>query len=335
MTRWPTWFESSVWITARTPETTAITIIPPALNEIAPVSCRAIATRTRRRRNAGSTPRLALATISPGRTESRRQYGLNNGRIRRMLARRTAGSAGRSGGGSPRSWKNIPIGPVLPSGTLTQMRVTVRLFAGLRERAGRARLELEDVSRVEDVWPALGLSGLEMGDEPPGLLYAVNREYAEPGRQLVDGDEVALIPPVSGGSLQLALGPLDVAAVVREVESPEAGAIASFVGTVRRRSRGRDVLHLEYEAFEEMAEEMLERLAAELTERHGLCGVAVHHRLGRVEIGEASVAIAVSAPHRSAALDACREAIETLKTSIPLWKKEVYAGGEEWIGRGS
>jgi molybdopterin synthase catalytic subunit len=174
-----------------------------------------------------------------------------------------------------------------------------------------------------------------MGAEPPGLLYAVNREYVEPGRELADGDEVALIPPVSGGSLQLVLGPLDVAAVVHDVESPEAGAIASFVGTVRRHSRSRDVLHLEYEAFEEMAEEMLERLAAELTERHGLCAVAIHHRLGRVEIGEASVVIAVSAPHRSAALDACREAIETLKATIPLWKKEVYAGGEEWIGRGS
>ena len=215
------------------------------------------------------------------------------------------------------------------------MRVTVRLFAGLRERAGAARVELEDVSRIEDVWPALGLRGIEMGAEPPGLLYAVNREYVEPGRELADGDEVALIPPVSGGSLQLVLGPLDVAAVVRDVESPEAGAIASFVGTVRRHSRGHDVIHLEYEAFEEMAEEMLERLAAELTERHSLCAVAIHHRLGRVEIGDASVVIAVSAPHRSAALDACREAIETLKATIPLWKKEVYAGGEEWIGRGS
>jgi molybdopterin synthase catalytic subunit len=215
------------------------------------------------------------------------------------------------------------------------VRVTVRLFAGLRERAGTARVDLEDVTRIEDVWPALGRSGIEMGAEPPGLLYAVNREYVEPGRELADGDEVALIPPVSGGSLQLVLGPLDVAAVVRDVESPEAGAIASFVGTVRRHSRGRDVLHLEYEAFEEMAEEMLERLAAELTERHALCAVAIHHRLGRVEIGEASVVIAVSAPHRSAALDACREAIETLKGTIPLWKKEVYAGGEEWIGQGS
>jgi molybdopterin synthase catalytic subunit len=210
------------------------------------------------------------------------------------------------------------------------MRVTVRLFAGLRERAGTSRLELEDVARVADVWARLGL-----GDEPPGLMYALNREYVEPTRELADGDEVALIPPVSGGALRLVEGPLDVAAVLREVETPDAGAVASFVGTVRRRSRGRDVLHLEYEAYEEMAEPMLERLAAELTGRHGLCSVAIHHRVGRVEIGEASVAIAVSAPHRAAALDACREAIDTLKETIPLWKKEFYAGGEEWIGRGS
>jgi MoaE-MoaD fusion protein len=210
------------------------------------------------------------------------------------------------------------------------VRVTVRLFAGLRERAGLSRLELEDVARIEDVWPALGL-----GDEPPGLLYAVNREYVEAGHELADGDEVAVIPPVSGGSFRLVGGPLDVAAVLREVETPEAGALASFVGTVRRRSRDRDVVHLEYEAFEEMAEPLLSRLGDELTERYGLSAVAIHHRLGRVEIGEASVVIAVSAPHRATALDACRDAIETLKTTIPLWKKEVYAGGEEWIGRGS
>ena len=210
------------------------------------------------------------------------------------------------------------------------MRVTVRLFAGLRERAGWTSRELEGVRRVDAIW-----NTLELGPEPPGLLYAVNRSYVEPGHELADGDEVALIPPVSGGSFRLIDGPLDVAAVLHEVEDPEAGAVASFVGTVRRRSRERDVVHLEYEAFEEMAEPMLARLGEELTARHGLCAVAVHHRLGRVEVGEASVVIAVSAPHRSAALDACREAIETLKTTIPLWKKEVYAGGEEWIGRGS
>ena len=210
------------------------------------------------------------------------------------------------------------------------MRITVRLFAGLREFAGRSSIDLEDVASVADVWPRLGL-----GDEPGGLLYAVNREYVSADQQLADGDEVALIPPVSGGSFRLMPEPLDVAAVLRQVESPDAGGIASFVGTVRRRSRDRDVLHLDYEAYEEMAEEMLARLGAELTERHGLTAVAIHHRLGRVEIGEPSVVIAVSAPHRAAALDACREAIETLKTSIPLWKKEVYSGGEEWIGQGS
>jgi molybdopterin synthase catalytic subunit/molybdopterin converting factor small subunit len=209
------------------------------------------------------------------------------------------------------------------------MQVTVRLFAGLRERAGWSSRVI-DATTVEDVWPAL-----QLGDEPAGLLYAVNRGYVERSHELAEGDEVALIPPVSGGSFLLVAGPLDVAAVVHEVEDPEAGAIASFVGTVRRRSRERDVLHLEYEAYEEMAEPMLARLGEELTERHRLCAVAIHHRLGRVEIGQASVVIAVSAPHRSAALDACREAIETLKTSIPLWKKEVYTGGEEWIGRGS
>ena len=210
------------------------------------------------------------------------------------------------------------------------MRVTVRLFAGLRERAGRTRLELDDVARVEDVWPAL-----DLGEEPGGLLYAVNREYVERSHELRDGDEVALIPPVSGGAFRVLDAPLDVAAVVREVEQADAGAIATFVGTVRRRSRSRDVLHLEYEAFAEMAEPMLERLATDLTARHGLCAVAIHHRVGRVEIGDPSVVIAVSAPHRAAALDACREAIDTLKATIPLWKKEVYTDGEEWIGRGS
>jgi MoaE-MoaD fusion protein len=210
------------------------------------------------------------------------------------------------------------------------VRVTVRLFAGLRERAGTPRLEIEDVERVGDVWAKLAL-----GEEPAGLLYAVNRDYADRGRALEDGDEVALIPPVSGGAFRLSAEPLELQTAVAEAASDDAGAVATFVGTVRRSSRGRDVLYLEYEAFEEMAEPMLARLADELKAKHGLCEVAIHHRLGRVEIGEPSVVIAVSAPHRAAALEACREAIDTLKGTIPLWKKEVYAGGEEWIGQGS
>jgi len=208
--------------------------------------------------------------------------------------------------------------------------VTVRLFAGLRERAGTGRIELDGVARVGDVWSALAL-----GDEPGGMLYAVNREYAGAERELRDGDEVALIPPVSGGAFLLSGDPLDPTAAAAEVSSDEAGAVATFVGTVRRSSRGREVEYLEYEAYAEMAEPMLFQLGKDLTERHGLTAVAIHHRVGRVDIGEPSVVIAVSAAHRAAALDACREAIDTIKATIPLWKKEVYAGGEEWIGRGS
>jgi len=209
------------------------------------------------------------------------------------------------------------------------MTVTVRLFAGLRERAGWARREIE-ADFVVEVWPALGL-----GEEPGGLLYAVNREYAEPGQELRDGDEVALIPPVSGGTFRVTEEPLSLDAAVAEVADERAGGIATFTGTVRRQSRGREVLYLEYEAYAEMAEDVIAQLAAELDETHDLCGISIHHRVGRVEIGEPSVVIAVSAPHRQAALAACREAIDRLKETVPLWKKEVYEGGEEWVGRGS
>jgi molybdopterin synthase catalytic subunit len=119
------------------------------------------------------------------------------------------------------------------------------------------------------------------------------------------------------------------------VADERAGAIATFLGTTRSHSRGRTVLHLDYEAYEGMAEQVMEELAATLKSKHELCEVAITHRIGRVGIGETSVAIAVSAPHRHAALAACQEAIDTLKETVPLWKKEVYEGGEEWIGRGS
>jgi molybdopterin synthase catalytic subunit len=180
------------------------------------------------------------------------------------------------------------------------------------------------------VWPALGL-----GDEPRGLVYAVNRTYVERGTALADGDEIALIPPVSGGAFLLSEAPLSLEQVATEVASDDAGAIATFVGTTRRQSRGREVVRLEYEAYEGMAEAEMERIANELRERHDVLDVAIHHRIGPVEIGETSVVIAVSAAHRAAALEACREAIDTLKQTVPLWKKELYVGGEEWIGQGS
>ena len=207
--------------------------------------------------------------------------------------------------------------------------MTVRLFAGLRERAGWSSREL-DAATVAEVWPQLGL-----GDEPQGLLYAVNKEYAGRETALADGDEVALIPPVSGGAFRLIAEPIDPNAVIQEVAAPEAGGIATFIGTTRNQSRGRTVHYLDYEAYGGMAEAVMAQLADDLKRKHELCEVAIMHRIGRVDIGELSVVIAVSAPHRAAALAACQEAIDTLKQTVPLWKKEVYEGGEEWIGQGS
>jgi molybdopterin synthase catalytic subunit/molybdopterin converting factor small subunit len=210
--------------------------------------------------------------------------------------------------------------------------VRVKLFAGLRERAGWAERELElpEGARLADVWRAL-----ELGAQPRGLLYALNKGYADRSTELTDGDEVALIPPVSGGSFRLSEEPLSLEAVVEEVRRAEAGAIATFIGTTRIESRGRRVRWLDYEAYPEMAEDVMAQIAARLKERYDLCEVAIHHRVGRVGIGEPSVAIAVSAPHRADALAACKDAIDTLKEAVPLWKKEVYEDGEEWLGRGS
>jgi molybdopterin synthase catalytic subunit len=219
------------------------------------------------------------------------------------------------------------------------MQVRVRLFAALRERAGATERELElpAGARAGDVWPALP----ELGAEPGGVLVAVNQEYVERDHELREGDEVALIPPVSGGAataghaISLSAEPIDVAAVIAAAADERAGAIATFIGTTRIQSRGRTVLYLDYEAYEGMAKREIARIADGLAERYDLCRIAVAHRVGRVEIGETSVAIAISAPHRADALDACKEAIDTLKETVPLWKKEVYEGGEEWIGRGS
>jgi molybdopterin synthase catalytic subunit/molybdopterin converting factor small subunit len=205
------------------------------------------------------------------------------------------------------------------------MGVHVRLFAGLRERAGWSRREIE-ARTVADVWPALGL-----GEEPEGLLYAVNREYAERERQLVDGDEVALIPPVSGGAFRVTDQPLSLEAVAAEVADERAGAVATFTGTVRRQSRGREVTRLEYEAYAEMAQSKLAEIARGALERHGLCAAAVEHRVGDVPLSEPSVAVAVSAPHRGEAFAGAREIIDRVKAEAPIWKKEVEGGEERWV----
>ena len=210
------------------------------------------------------------------------------------------------------------------------MQVTVKLFAGLREQAGWNERRLEAGPTVGDVW-----GELDLGEEPAGLLYAVNQAYADRDRLLAEGDEVALIPPVSGGGFRLVEGPLDLESVIAEVASDHAGAIATFQGTVRRQSRGRVVIALEYEAYSGMAERVMAEIAEGVKARHEVGEIAIAHRVGRCEVGEVSVAIAVSAPHRQDALSACRDVIDELKERVPLWKKELYEGGEEWIGRGS
>ena len=214
------------------------------------------------------------------------------------------------------------------------MVVRVRLFAGLREQAGFSSrdFDLPEGSTCADVAALVGdLIGIFSTD----LAFAVNREYANSQKILSEGDEVALIPPVSGGTCKLTTNPVVIGDLIKEVASENAGAIATFMGTTRIASRGRTVIYLEYEAYEGMAEAELERIAVMLIKKHKLCGLVISHRIGRVDIGEVSVGIAVSAPHRAAAFSACQEAIDTLKETVPLWKKEVYQGGEEWIGQGS
>jgi MoaE-MoaD fusion protein len=217
------------------------------------------------------------------------------------------------------------------------MHVTVRLFAALRERAGTGRRELElpAGATAGDVFAALAI-----GEEPPGLAYAVNQEYSERSAALSDGDEIALIPPVSGGGepdplILLGPEPIDLNRLIAHVSGPDAGAIATFTGTVRETGRDRDVLDLEYEAYAGMAEREIARIARMVVAEHGCLRAAVWHRTGVVAVGEASVAIAVSSAHRAAAFAACKQAIDTLKTTVPIWKKERYADGAVWISQGS
>jgi molybdopterin synthase catalytic subunit/molybdopterin converting factor small subunit len=216
--------------------------------------------------------------------------------------------------------------------------VDVRLFAGLRERAGTGRcaLEVDEGAPVGRVWDLLGL-----GERPPGIAYAVNRAYVEPDHPLADGDEVALIPPVSGGAeaprigVQLTDGPLDIAGLHARANDPRAGAQAAFTGTVRNRTGDKEVLRLEYEAYAEMAVEELERIAHRAAADHGLVAVEIAHRTGVVLPGEASVVIVSTARHRPSALAATQWIIEQLKASVPIWKREVYADGSTWVGQGS
>ena len=203
------------------------------------------------------------------------------------------------------------------------MQVRIKLFAGLRERAGANELELElpDGALVGDA-----LERVRALTDGVPVVMAVNREYAAPGEPLHGGDELALIPPVSGGEVgamhvRMTGEPLALDPLLELVRDPRAGAVVSFLGVTR------EVPELEYEAYAEMAEPQMAEIVRGAIERHGLCAAAVEHRVGTVALSEPSVAIAVSAPHREAAFAGAREIIDELKARVPIWKKEEG----EWV----
>jgi MoaE-MoaD fusion protein len=212
------------------------------------------------------------------------------------------------------------------------MIVRVRLFAQLRERAGARELSLElpEGARVRDALATDAVASLSAGLP---LVMAVNREYADEDAPLSAGDELALIPPVSGGAgdagephVAIVDGPLSLDALVECVRDPRAGAVVTFAGVTR------EVPSLEYEAYAEMALEQLRAIVAEAVARHGLCAAAAEHRVGTVPLSEASVIVAVSAPHRPEASAGGREIIDRLKALAPIWKREVdEAGGATWV----
>jgi molybdopterin synthase catalytic subunit len=220
------------------------------------------------------------------------------------------------------------------------MHVRVLFFGRLKDIIGRAEdaTDLPEGSRVEDVFARYGASFPALNGLRPSLAASVNQELTEWARPLRAGDEVAFLPPVSGGAvaaasrdwIEIVRNPILVQRILDHVKGPEEGAVVVFDGIVRNHTAGRRTLYLDYEAYEPMAYEKLQQLIAALRERYPVSGVAIVHRLGRLEIGESSVLIAVSAPHRAVAFDACRFAIDTLKRSVPIWKKEYFADGAVW-----
>ncbi|HSE92140.1 MAG TPA: molybdenum cofactor biosynthesis protein MoaE [Methylomirabilota bacterium] len=235
------------------------------------------------------------------------------------------------------------------------MRVRVRLFARYREAAGRERLEVDlpEGGTVEAAWLAIVARHPQLSPYRPYTLFAVGHDYVNPEHSLVQGDELCLFPPVSGGSAseppprvaraepalergdvyRVVSVPLSPDAIAAAVDDPGAGGVVIFSGVVRNETGGRPVKFLEYEGHVPMAEAKLREIGESARARWaGIKRVAILHRLGRLEIGESSVLIAVSAAHRAEAFEACRYAIDTLKRTVPIWKKEHFEDGEVWVG---
>lgn len=224
------------------------------------------------------------------------------------------------------------------------MNVIVKLFGAVREATGVKELsvELSDGATTGDLRELLAADHPIFGEFGDRLAVSVNFEVATADAALTDGDEVAFLPPVSGGSGQddesesagtctLSDEPLDVGAVVARVSGPGMGGIVTFVGAVRDNARGREIEHLDYEAYPGMAEREMEKIASEASRRWEGVRIAIAHRAGHLVIGDIAVVVVAAAPHRAEAFEACRYAIDTLKETVPIWKREVATDGEYWV----
>ncbi|WP_376788786.1 molybdenum cofactor biosynthesis protein MoaE [Thermoflexus sp.] len=223
------------------------------------------------------------------------------------------------------------------------MEVQIRLFATLKDRAGQEQISvwLPDGASVADLLRAVGETYPTLQPYLSSAVVAINHEFAFPEDRLRPGDEIALFPPVSGGEgdpmrpelVALTSGPIDLNALVRAVTTPRSGAVALFTGVVRGEEGDRRVEFLEYEAYRPMAEAKMRQIAAEIRERWPLIhGIAMVQRVGRMEVGEITVAVAVSSGHRhEGVFEAARYGIDRLKEIVPVWKKEIGSHGEVWI----
>ncbi len=220
------------------------------------------------------------------------------------------------------------------------MLITVLFFAGLRDRAGAGKItvELPDGGTVADAIDAARAASERVWTVPEAIMTAVNQEYAERDQRLSDGDELALIPPVSGGAesrepdyVLITGDPLDSEAVSAHVRADSDGAIVIFEGVTRNHNDGRGVEFLEYEAYRPMADNKIREIIGEMRDRFEIDLVAIAHRTGRVDIGEKSMVVAVSAAHRRPAFEAALYFVDRLKEVVPIWKKEHFDGGEIWI----
>jgi molybdopterin converting factor subunit 1 len=223
---------------------------------------------------------------------------------------------------------------------ISAMRVRVLFFGQLKEIVGLAAEDagLSEGARVEDLFERYARRFPKLAEFRGSVAPSVNQEYAEWRAPLAAGDEVAFLPPVSGGQgttiqedvFQLVRQPIQPSKLLENMKASEDGALVVFDGFVRNNFKGNRTLYLEYEAYETMALGKMREIGAQIRDKFPIHRVAIIHRLGRLEIGETSVWIAVSSAHRSAAFDACRYAIDTLKRAVPIWKKEFFAGGAIW-----